>query len=367
MRILIFNWRDIKNPLAGGAEVFIHENSKKCVQLGHKVTLFCSTFPKCLEKEEIDGVNIIRSGNRYTVYWQAIHHYRRYFWKDYDIVIDAINTIPFFTPLYVKKPKIALIFQLTGKIYFKELPKILAIFPYLLEPILFKILYRKITVLVLSESIRQELVNIGFSYNNITVVPPGIEYSTFKAEEKTNFPSIVYLNRLVKYKNVDDLINAIYILRKEIPNIRLFVSGCRGEKYEAYLRKLVKKLDLEKEVEFYPFLSGESKKKLLQKAWVHVLPSIKEGWGISVIEAAVCGTPTIGYDVSGLQDSVKNGETGFLVPYGKIEDLAMAIKRVLLDTDLRERLSANSIIYAKELSWDKSVQEIMKTIEKLLI
>ncbi len=209
-------------------------------------------------------------------------------------------------------------------------------------------------------------MSMGFSTNNITVVSPGIENTDFGTGEKTIFPNIVYLNRLVKYKNVDDLIKAIYILRKDIPNIRLFIGGCRGAKYETYLKELVKKLDLEEEVKFYPFLNEESKKKILQSAWIHVLPSIKEGWGISVLEAASCGTPTIGYNVSGLRDSVKNGETGLLVPYGKIEDLARVIKKVLLDTFLRERLSANSVMYAREFSWDKSAQKIKKTIEKLL-
>jgi len=366
MRILIFNWRDVKHPKVGGAELFIHEIAKRLVRYGYEVSLFSSAFPGSFEKETIDGIKIIRAGNKYTVYWQAFHHYRKYFRGNYDVIIDAINTLPFFTPLFVKEHKIALIFQLTSKIYFKELPKFLAIFPYLLEPALFQI-YRKVPVLVLSESVRQELVNIGFSSDNITLVPPGIEHSAFEAGKKTNFPSIVYLNRLVKYKNVDDLINAIYILRKEIPDIRLFIGGCRGGKYETYLRKLVKKLDLGKEVEFYCFLNEEDKKKMLRGAWIHVLPSMKEGWGISILEAAACGTLTIGYNVSGLRDSVRNGETGFLVPYGEIGDLAKAIKEVLLDTSLRERLSTNSIKYTREFSWDKSAQKIGKIIEELLV
>ncbi len=365
MRILIFNWRDIKAPNAGGAELVVHENAKRWAQAGHEVTLFCRAFPGCKKQEKVERVKIVRAGNGVTVYWQAFWHYRRHFQGKYDVVLDAINTIPFFIPFYVKESKIALIFQITGKIYFRELPKLVAIFPYLLEPILFKI-YKKVPVLVLSESIRQELVNIGFSSANITVIPPGIEHNSLEAGEKTTFPSVLYFNRLVKYKNADHLINAVYIIKREIPEIKLFIAGCRGGKYEAHLKRLVRKLNLEKEVEFYPFLGGEAKEKLLQSAWVHVLPSLKEGWGISVLEAGACETPTIGYVVDGLRDAVKDGETGLLVPYGDIERLAEAIKKVLQDVNLRKRLSQNSMAYAKTFRWDKSARRAEEVMEELL-
>ncbi len=356
----------MENPNAGGAELVVHENAKRWAQAGHEVTLFCRAFPGCKKKENVERIEIVRMGNGVSVYWQAFCHYRKYFRGKYDVVIDAINTIPFFIPFYVKEPKIALIFQITGKIYFRELPKLLAIFPYLLEPILFKI-YRKMPVLVLSESIRQELVSIGFSSTSITVIPPGIEHDSFEAGGKTTFPSVLYFNRLVKYKNVDDIINAVHVVKREIPEIKLFIAGCRGGKYEAHLKRLVRKLDLEKEVEFYPFLSGEAKEKLLQNAWVHVLPSLKEGWGISVLEAGACGTPTVGYVVDGLRDAVKDGETGLLVPYGDIERLAEAIKKVLQDVNLRKRLSQNSMAYAGTFRWDKSARRAEEVMEGLLL
>jgi len=365
MKILIFNWRDIKNPTAGGAEVITHENAKRWLKAGHKVTLFTSAFSRGKKKEKIDGIEIIRAGNRYTVYWHAFRYYRKYFRGNFDLVIDEINSIPFFTPLYIREPKVALIFQLTSKIYFQELPKFLAFPLYLLEPMLFRIYRRGLTV-VLSSSIKKELVEHGFSSHKIDVVSPGVDHENLSPGEKTNFPTILYFNRLARYKNVDDLIKAFKLLKEEISTSRLLIVGCRNGKYERELRKLATKLNLNEDIRFYPFLTGEKKKKMLQSSWIHVLPSTKEGWGISVIEAAACGTPTIGYDVCGLRDSVKNGETGLLVPYGKIEDLAEAIKKVLSNTNFRRDLSQNSIKYAKEFNWKKSAQMTEKIMKELI-
>lgn len=363
MKILIFNWRDIENPKAGGAEVFTHENAKRWVEAGNEVTLFTSAFPNCKKEEIIDGVKIIRAGGKYTVYWHAFRYYKRRFKGKFDLIIDEINTIPFFTPFYVQEQKVTVIYQMTGDVYFRVFPKPLAFLAYNIEPTLFKI-YKKISTIVLSESVKEELINIGFSPSNITVASPGIDHKNFEIGEKTIFPSILYLNRVVRYKNVDDLIKAFKLAKEKVPTAKLLIAGCRGGGYELKLRKLVKKLNL-KDVEFYPFVVGDQKKKLLQSSWVHVLPSTKEGWGISVIEAAASGTPTVGYHVHGLRDSVKNGETGLLVPYRDIKSLAKEIEKLLIDDELRKRLSKNCVKWSKRFTWNMTAQQSLQVIEKI--
>jgi glycosyltransferase involved in cell wall biosynthesis len=366
LRILIFNWRDIKNPEVGGAEVYIHEVAKRLVKKGNEVILFSAKFKNAKNEEEIDEVKVVRRGSKGTVYLKA-----RTFFNEVknkvDLIIDSINTIPFFTPLYVKeKPKMALIFQLTGQVFYKVLPKPLAYIAENTEPFIYKKFYRKLQAIVLSQSIKDELVNIGLPENNIKVAEPGIDLDFYIPGKKTEYPSILYLNRIVPYKNVDDLIKAFRVVVSVVPNSKLLIVGCRGTKYEDYLKRLVHELNLSNSVEFYPFVIGEEKREFLQKSWVHVLPSTKEGWGISVTEAAACGTPTVAYDVIGLRDSVKHNITGFLVPYKDINALAEKIINLLSNEELRRKMSTKAHEEALKFTWNRTATLISNTIEKAI-
>jgi glycosyltransferase involved in cell wall biosynthesis len=365
LNILILNWRDIKNPEAGGAEVYIHNIAKRLVREGHEIILFTAKFRNAKNEEEIDGIRIVRQGNKATVYIKA----KKFFDKiknETDLVIDSINTIPFFTSLYVNDlSKIALIFQLTGEIFYKILPKPMAYIAKNIEPLIYKKFYIDMYSVVLSRSIKSELVSLGFSNDKVNVIEPGVDIDFYVPGEKTKYPSVLYLNRIVPYKNVDDLVRAFKIVKKEIPDAKLYIVGCRGTKYEKHIMKLVYSLNLVHSVYFYPFVTGERKREFLQKAWVHVLPSTKEGWGISVTEAAACGTPSIGYDVPGLRDSIKHSITGFLVPFKNINALAKSIIAILSDETLREEMSTNARKEALKFTWDRAAMLMNKVIEKV--
>jgi glycosyltransferase involved in cell wall biosynthesis len=366
LRILILNWRDIKNPEAGGAETYIHNVAKRLVKEGNELTLFTAKFKNARSEEEIDGVKIVRQGDKSTVYLKARTFFRKVKNKT-DLVIDSINTVPFFTPLYInEKPKVALIFQLTGHVFYKVIPKPIAYIAKNAEPLIYKILYHKVQSIVLSQSVKDELVRIGLPESNINVAEPGVNLNFYTPGEKTKYPSVLYLNRIVPYKNVDDLIKAFRIVISMVPNSKLLIVGCRGTRYENYLKKLVRELNLSSSVKFYPFATGEKKRDFLQKAWVHVLPSTKEGWGISVTEAAACGTPTVAYNVTGLRDSVKHNITGFLVPYKDINALAKSIANILSDEELRREMSTRAREEALKFTWDRTVTLINNTIEKAL-
>ena len=363
MKVLFLNWRDVKNPRAGGAEVVIHQIAKRLVEKGFDVKLLTSGFHKCLHKEEIDGVEVIRSGNSLSLYPKACLKYLIKYHRDIDVVVDAINTIPFFTPLYVKKPLVALIFQLTRDVYLKQFPKPISYLAYTLEPLLFEV-YKNHYVIVLSNSIKEELTGMGF--NKVFVVEPGIDHEKLAPGEKTPYPSILYLNRVVPYKCADHLVLAFKRVKETIPNAKLIIAGFRGKsKYEEKVKNLVRNLQLTKDVIFYEFVRGEKKVKLLQSAWVHVLPSIREGWGISITEAAACGTPSIGYDVVGVRDAIKDGYSGIIIERENIDALANAIIRILKDENLREKLSRDAVEWAKQFSWDRSAEEFERVIRSV--
>jgi glycosyltransferase involved in cell wall biosynthesis len=357
MKILIFNWRDIKNPEAGGAEVFTHENAKRWVKKGNDVTLFTSEFNNCKKEEIVDGIRIIRAGKKYSVYKKAKEYYKKYFSKEgFDVVIDEINTIPFFTPKFVKNEKIiALIHQLAREYWFYETPfPINFIGYYFLEERWLKN-YKEIPTVTVSESTKNDLIGLGFK--RIYVVSEGISFKPArKIPRKEKEPTIIYVGRLKRAKRPDHAIKAFEIVKREIKDAKFWVVG------DGYWREYLRKIAF-KGVKFFGHVNEKKKIELLKKSWVLVNPSVREGWGINVIEANACGTPAIAYDVPGLRDSIIDKKTGLLVKEnGNVEKLAEAIIKILNDKELRMRLSRNALEYSRKFSWDKSAEEFLKVL-----
>ena len=363
LSILIFNWKDVTNPAAGGGTYYTHRVAKYLVEKGYKVTLLCANYKDGRKRERIDGVDIIRVGSKYTVYIKAFSEFLRNLRNKFNLVIDEINALPWLTPLYVKAPKIAFIHQTTKEALFKELNVAIATLLYFIEKITL-LFYRKLPFITVSPSVKEELIKNGVPQNNIFVIYPGIDVKRYKeiSEEKASFPLVLYLGRLKKYKGVQNLIQAMKYVIKEKPEAKLLIVG-RGD-YRSKLEKMVKKLGLQKTVGFRGYVSEEEKIHLLKKAWLLVIPSIKEGFGIVAIEAAICGTPTIGTNTLGLRDSIIHGRTGFLVPYGKPRILAQKICEILDNKKLRIYLSENAREWGRKFDWEKSLQKIETIIKQ---
>ncbi|HSX39521.1 MAG TPA: glycosyltransferase, partial [Candidatus Saccharimonadales bacterium] len=366
LNFLIFNWRDTKHVWAGGAEVYIHEIAKKLVEDGHRVTLFCGNDHKCKRYEEIDGVQIVRRGGFYTVYLWAFLYYITQFRNKFDIVIDAENGIPFFTPLYVRKPIIGLIFHVHQGIILKELNLSLLQLPMgivakILESKIMPLVYANVKMLTISESTKRDMKEFGFDKKySIEIINPGIEPFKFFASEKTSYPSITYVGRLKAYKRVDVLISALPEILKDSPDTKLRIAGF-GETRED-LEKLAKKLDVASSVEFLGRISEEEKTKLLGESWVFAYPSSMEGWGISIIEANACGTPVVASEVPGLIDSVVHDSTGYLVKLGDVEAFARTINMLLFSESRRKELGQNGISWASNFTWRKSTDKLIKSV-----
>jgi glycosyltransferase involved in cell wall biosynthesis len=359
LRILIFNWRDIKNPEAGGAEVFTHENAKRLIKVGHEVTLFTSEFNGCKKEEIIDGVKVVRAGGRYFVYMRAREYYKYFSKKNFDVVIDEINTVPFFTPKFVSNGErvVALIHQLAREYWFYETPFLINIIGYYFFEDRWLKNYIKIPTVTVSESTKMDLINLGFK--RVFTVPEGISFNPLnEVPDKEKEPTVIYLGRLKRAKRPDLVIKAFKIVKKKISNTKLWIAG------DGYLRKDLEKIAPDG-LKFFGHVSEEEKIDLLSKAWVMVNPSIREGFGLNIIEANALGTPAVSYDVPGLRDSVMNGKTGLLVKEnGDVERLAEAIIRILEDETLRKMLSVNSLEYSKNFSWDRTAQEFEKILKE---
>lgn len=366
MRILIINWQDIKNPLGGGAEVHFHEIFKRIVAMGNEVVLLSCEHQGFDNYEEIDGIKVYRKGSRSLFNFYVPFLYKKLLKEyDFDIVIDDINKIPFYTPLFVKKPLLAISHHFFGKSIFREANFIAGSYVILAEKLV-DYVYKNTPFSVVSNSTLEEFLERGFDKSNFTIITNAIDHAQFpmKVVEKNDVFTITYFGRLKKYKSVDHLFKAFATVKKEIPNSRLEIIG-RGD-FRPYLENLSKELNILDSVIFHGFVSDEDKSKLLAKSHIVVNTSMKEGWGITNIEANACGTPTISANVPGLKDSVKNGESGLLYEYGNINDLAEKIIQILKDENLRNHLSDGAVRWAKSFSWDKSANEMLILLEKIV-
>jgi len=373
LRILWLNWRDITSPWAGGAELYTHQVAKRLTLKGHEVTLFTSRYPGSSEYEEKDGIEIVRRGTKTSVYLEAPRFFRaqRKQGTNYDVVVDAMNTIPFFSPLYARDSTVvALIYQLTGEIFLKQLTRPIGHLLYSLERFSYVpwCLKRADRVVTLSRSNKAELVEIcpDLPPEKIIVIPPGVDHDNFRPGYKSDEPLLLFMNRLVRYKQPEHVIMGMKEVCKHVADAKLIIVGTlRTGRYVTYLRHLVKVLGLEEKVSFLlsnPFAGG--KVSLLQRAWVHVLPSMKEGFGLSILEAAACGTPTVGYDVPGIRDAVVQGKTGVLVQPGDVLSLAKHVTDLLTDFDRLRLLGERATRWAANFTWDDTARQFMGLLEK---
>jgi len=363
IRILIFNRKDFTSPYAGGSETHLYEVARRLIKKGHDVTLFCTRYKEAKSYEIIDGIKIFRKGNDYTLYFHAFVTYLMKLRKECDIILDDINVLPFFTPLYVRKPKIAIQHHTIEKVFFIELPLPLAILGYLIERLI-PFFYSTTKFIVVSQSTKKDLIELGLPEKNITIVYNGVNHKKYKPGKKNKYPRIIYLGRLEKSKRIDMLINAMSYILKEVPSVRLYIVGTG--KNEEKLRELTKKLKLEKNVRFYGYVTERKKVRLLQDAWVLVSPSIREGWGLSILEANACGTPAIAFDVPGLRDSIRNEKTGLLLKSQCVFELAKAILNIIHNKKLRRELSKNAIKWSKKFDWDITAKKILLMLKRTL-
>lgn len=358
LRILIFNWRDIKHKWAGGAEVYIHELAKNWVNSGHKVTLFCGNDRASRREEIIDGVKIIRRGGFFTVYLWAFVYYVLRFRKKYDIIIESENGVPFFTPLYSIKPKILIVHHIHQEVFMTQLK-----FPWrdiarFVEGKIMPFIYKGKTIVSVSSSTKDGVIkNKIANHENIHVVTPGVRYVARIDNVKTNYPSFVYLGRHKAYKNIDIAIKAFSKVLKHYPNAKFTIAG-EGEDTRR-LVELTKKLKIKHAVNFTGKVNELEKNRILASAWAAVQPSSFEGWGITVLEANAMKTLVIASRVPGLVDSVVDGKTGLLVSPKNPILLADSMLRIARDARLRKRLSAGAHRWSKEFSWQTKSEEFL--------
>lgn len=363
MNILVVNWQDRLNPLAGGAEVHLHEIFGRIVNWGHKVVLLTSGFRGAKREEILDGICIRRRGGRSDFNFHVPFCVKDILRQEkIDIIVEDLNKIPFFTPLYVKKPVFAILLHRFGKSIFSETILPFAMYVYMAESMV-PVVYRHIPFDVISESTMEDLVDSGIAQDNVYIHYCGIDKNVYKPDKEGEKSfSITFVGRIKKYKSIDHLLYAIPDVLKSFPNLTIAIVG-DGDDIPR-LKKIASSLGLDEVVEFTGFVSTKKKVRILQTSEVVVNTSIREGWGLTVIESNACGAPVIAADSPGLRDSVKDGYSGLLYPYGDIDSLVGAIKKLLSHRELLKQMQKNAIEWSKRFDWGESAKGILELLER---
>jgi glycosyltransferase involved in cell wall biosynthesis len=364
VNILLVNWQDRVNPHAGGAEVHLFEIFGRLAGRGHRIRLVCSGWPGCEPRAIVDGIEVLRTAARNSFAWRGRGAVRRALAEESpDVVIEDINKLPLFLAGLTERPLGVIVPHLFGSTIFTEAAWPVATVVWLGERPIPRA-YRRAGFHAISESTRDDLVARGVPRERITVIYPGVnarELTPDPAVGRTPAPSFLYLGRLRRYKGVEFAIRALALARSRRPDLSLDIAGSGDDR--ARLEKLVAELDQGAAVRFHGFVSDSEKLRLLRSSWANLFPSPKEGWGITNIEAAACGTPSIASDSPGLRDSVRHGETGFLVPHANPARLAERMLQLANDPPLVASLGRAARRFAESLSWDRAAVETEAWLE----
>ena len=357
MNILVVNWQDRENPHAGGAEIHLFELFTRLVRAGHRVRLVCSGWPGASPSATIDGIEVHRAGGRHTFALVGRHAVARALRAQRpDIVVEDVNKLPLFVGNLTDRPLCVIVPHLFGTTAFDEVSFPMAATVWLAErPI--PMAYRRAGFHAISESTRDDLIERGVRPEAIRVIHPGVDSDALRpdpAGRRTEPPSFLYMGRLKRYKGVDVALRALAIARRNRPDLRLDVAGSGDDRPR--LEGVARELGLASAVTFRGFVDEGTKVRLLQTTWANIFPSPKEGWGITVMEAAACGTPSLASDSPGLRDSVRHGETGFLVPHGDADALARRLLEFSSDPGLVAQLGFAARRHAEAATWEAAAR-----------
>ena len=355
--IKAFAWRDLDDAEAGGSEIHADEVLRRWAAAGLAVTLRTSAVAGRPKERERDGYRVVRRSGRYQVFADAFVRGIRRDRRHYDAFVDIWNGVPFLTPIWARRRSVTWLHHVHADMWKMTLGPRLARVGWFLEHRIFPLAYRRTTVCTLSNSSAHE-IDERLHLKRVRVIPPGISDKFQTGGSRSDIPLIVAVGRLAPVKRFDLLMHDFAAVHAEIPAARFVVVG------EGFLRSdletLVATLGISHAVTFAGHVSDEELVALYQSAWLVVSRSLREGWGMTLTEAAKCGTPSVATDIAGHRDSVRDGVSGVLVdPYAS---LASTISRVIADNDLLESLRRGAVAYAGELTWDRTALELFEAL-----
>ncbi len=358
-RIQMLAWRDLDDPEAGGSERHAHQVASRWADAGLDVTLRTSAAKGHPARLERDGYHVLRVGKRYSVFPRSalsglVGRGRP------DGVVEIWNGMPFFSPLWARWPRVVFLHHVHAEMWQMVLRPWRARAGELLERKLAPPLYRGTRVVTLSNSSRLEIVHVlGLRPERVSVVRPGVDARFTPGGTRAPQPLVVAVGRLVPVKRFDVLMDVLAEVRRWVPNMRAVIVG---EGYErARLEAHRRSVGAEEWLELPGHMDDDGLLALYRRAWAVVSTSQREGWGMTVSEAAACGTPAVVSRIAGHLDAVEDGVSGLVVPMTSgrragaptlTTPFAEALRTVLTDPALRSRLGEAGLRRAAGLTWE---------------
>jgi glycosyltransferase involved in cell wall biosynthesis len=346
--VVFLSWRDTRHPEGGGAEKYLEMVAAGLVELGARVTIFTAAHPAAPPDETVDGIRFVRRGGRFGVYLRGMLALLRGSLGQPDVVVDVLNGLPFWSRLVTRAPVVVLVHHVHREQWPVAVPGRLSAVGWWLESRLAPLVYRRSQYVVVSQSTRSELRALGVRGPRIAVVHNGSEPFVPVTGGKAQLPTLAVVGRLVPHKQVEQAIDTALALRDEFPGLTLHVAGAGW--WEGVLHEYARTRDAGDTVVFEGHVDERRKHQIYESAWVLLLPSIKEGWGLVVPEAGMRATPTVAYrSAGGTRESVADEVSGLLV-----DDQAgfeQAVRRLLGDRRLRDQLGAAARQRCTTFSW----------------
>ena len=357
MHILVLTDREWTHPQGGGTGTNLFGQIARWIAWGHRVTVVASSYPGAEPVERIGELTIHRMGGRSTVFPRVIWKQWRGLVRDADVVLEVVNGITFLSPLWLRTPSLTLIHHVHREHYGQELGRVGRVAAFLLETAPLRWLYRGSRFVTLSHAEAAKIAEHGIPLERIDVNYIGVEQEVFEPGERAPVPTLLYLGRLKRYKRIELLLDAL----EAIPNAVLEIAG-DGDHREELVAEIERR-GLSERVRMHGFVDEGTKLRLMQRAWVNLTASSAEGWCLSVLESAACGTPTAALAIGGLPESVVDGRTGLLAD--DVDGLAAGAKRLIDDGELRERLGRAALERAREFSWDRTAAHTLDLLREV--
>jgi glycosyltransferase involved in cell wall biosynthesis len=363
-RVHFMSWRDLGDPEAGGSELHAHMIASHWAAAGIDVTFRTSAIAGAPQAITRNGYRVLRRSGRYGVFPAAAWEGIRMGHRPGDALVEIWNGMPFLSPLWYRGPRLVFLHHVHAEMWGMVLPPALARVGATVERHLAPRFYRNSRVVTLSESSRTEIVDLlGLPREHVTVTPPGIDARYTPGDRRSGPPLVVAVGRLVPVKRFDILMRALAQAKASVPELQAVIIG------EGYERPALEALQAELGAADWLHLPGRVDDDELvswyRRAWVVASTSQREGWGMTLTEAAACGTPAVATAIAGHADALLDGESGLLVdsttPDG-VGDFAAALARVLTDNVLRNRLANGALSHASGFTWDATARRALEAL-----
>ncbi len=351
LRVLYLSWRDREHPEAGGSETFVERTAAVLAEHGHEVTILTATFPGGSAQTRHGAVRVLRRGGRFSVYPRGLAHLVRHR-HEYDAVVDVQNGVPFWSPLVTRLPVVTVVHHAHRDQWPVIMGRVLGAFGWFLESRVAPWVYRRSRYVTVSRATLEDLTALGVDPERVTITYSGNDlpedYASYDAVPRSPQPRLMVLGRMVPHKHVEIAIDLVRRLRVRYPTLELDVVG--SGYWLDRLREHARRVGVADHVHFHGFVDERTKNRLLAAAWVVLMPSHKEGWGLTIVEAGLHGTPAVAFaHAGGVTESIVDAETGLLAR--DRDEMLAQVETLLSDTELRGKYGENARRHARGFTW----------------